>query len=199
MPAMAEILHLTALLPAVVSACCTVGAARSRGAWGGISAVVMLAAMLDLAGGGVLPPLVWSALLIGSAVSGAAAARLARAAGRNPMVAHAALGLVVMAGLVVLMTAPGNAGGSFSAPGGHALHGSAAGPLAATVWGGTAAYLAFSGALVLRTVAARAHPVAAGGGEAGLDSARTGTWSRDGLEIAGMGSSVALMAAALLA
>jgi hypothetical protein len=28
---MAEILHLSALLPAAVSACCTAGAARSRG------------------------------------------------------------------------------------------------------------------------------------------------------------------------
>jgi hypothetical protein len=197
---MAEILHLSALLPAAVSACCTAGAARSRGAWAVISAVVMLAAMLDLAGGGVLPPLAWSVLLVALAMGGAVAARIARATGPDPMAAHAALGLVVMAGLVVLMAAGANAPGAGSAlPGGHAQHTAGAGPLAGTVWAGTAAYLAYSAVLVGRRAARRAHVAGAGMGGAVAGIAGPRAWRRDDFEIAGMAASVALMAAALLA
>src|SRR3712207_5131077 len=193
---MAEILHLTALLPATVSACCTVGAARTRGAAGVISAIVMLAAMVDLTGGGLLQPLAWSALLVASAMGGAVAARPPRAPGGDAMGAHAAVGLVVMAGLVVLMGgAPGGPGPLLA--GEHARH-SATGPLAGTVWAGTAAYLAFSGVLLRRRAASTAHLVAEGPGGA---PAAGGPRSRrrDRLEVAGMAASVALMAAALVA
>lgn len=201
---MAEILHLSALLPAAVSTCCTVGAARSRGALGVISAVVMLLAMADLSGGRLLSPLIWSALLIASAVGGALAARLAsqRAdAGDGDAVGmgtHAALGLVVMAGLVVLMAAGGPAAAGSAA--GHPAHAAAAaGPLTGTVWAGTAAYLAFSCALLRRGVLPPAHAV----GVVMRGSAGTGVGlrgvRRDRLEVAGMAVSVALMAAALLA
>jgi hypothetical protein len=211
---MAEILHLGALLPAAVSACCTVGAARSRGALGVISAIVMLAAMLDLTGGGLLSPLLWSALLVASAVGGALAARVSPVALRDGMRTHGALGLVVMAGLVVLMAAAGPAGTvpSGADPAGvHAPHAAlAAGPLAGTVWAGTAAYLAFSCALLRRPGAASVHavatpaPVAAARGGVRVRRTRHGSavprgWHRDRIEVAGMASSVALMAAALLA
>jgi len=198
---MAEILHLTALLPALVSTCCTVGAARTRGAVGVISAIVMLAAMLDLTGGGVLPPVAWSALLVASAMGGAAATRIARASGRGPMGAHAALGLVVMAGLVILMgAAPGGAGDL--AIGGHAGH-AASGPLAGTIWAGTAAYLAYSGVLVRPRAALRADRVEAGRGSVPWRAVHPGAdrrrGSRDRLEVAAMAASVVLMSAALLA
>ena len=209
---MAEILHLGALLPAAVSACCTVGAARSRGALGVISAIVMLAAMLDLTGGGLLSPLLWSALLVASAVGGALAVRLAPVALRDGMRTHGALGLVVMAGLVVLMAGAGPAGTVSSGGdpvGAHAQHAAlAAGPLAGTVWAGTAAYLAFSSALLRRPGAASVHavatPVTAALGGVRVRGTRHRTavprgWHRDRIEVAGMASSVALMAAALLA
>ncbi|MFD3448488.1 hypothetical protein ACFDTO_28220 [Microbacteriaceae bacterium 4G12] len=190
---MAEILHLGALLPAAVSACCTVGAARSRGALGVISAIVMLAAMIDLTGGGLLSPLVWSALLVASAVGGALATRVAPIAVRDGMRTHGALGLVVMAGLVVLMAGVGPAGvvPPGAAPAGaHAAHAAfSAGPLAGTVWAGTAAYLVFSCALLRRPAAAPVHD----------RSAVARGWRRDRIEVAGMAASVALMAAALLA
>ncbi len=201
---MAEILHLSALLPAAVSTCCTVGAARSRGAVGVISAVVMLLAMADLSGGGLLSPLVWSALLIASAVGGALAARLASprpGTGKvRGMGTHAALGLVVMAGLVVLMAAGGPAAVGSAA--GHPAHtdaGVMAGPLTGTVGAGTAAYLAFSCALLWRRAPSPAH-VTSGGvrGSSGSGAALRGV-RRDRLEVAGMAASVSLMAAALLA
>jgi hypothetical protein len=197
---MAEILHLSALLPAAVSACCTLGAARSRGAVGVISAIVMLAAMLDLTGGGVLPPLAWSALLVALAMAGAVAARITRVADGDAMAAHAALGLVVMAGLVALMAAGVAAGHAPTLTGGHSPHAaSAAGPLAGAVWAGTAAYLAFSAVLVRRRVPSPAR--AAGAAPCGTvsDGAGRRAWSRDGLEVTGMAASVGLMAAALLA
>ncbi|WP_108249835.1 hypothetical protein [Planctomonas deserti] len=209
---MAEILHLGALLPAAVSASCTVGAARSRGALGVISAIVMLAAMLDLTGGGVLSPLLWSALLVASAVGGALAARVSPVALRDGMRTHGALGLVVMAGLVVLMAGAGSAGTvpSGADPAGvHAPHAAlAAGPLAGTVWAGTAAYLAFSCVLLRRPGAATVHAVAipvpaARGGVRLRRTRHRGAvprgWHRDRIEVAGMASSVALMAGALLA
>jgi hypothetical protein len=199
---MAEILHLTALLPALVSACCTVGAARTRGAVGVISAIVMLVAMLDLAGGGVLPPVAWSALLVASAMSGAVTARIAGASGGGPMGAHGALGLVVMAALVVLMGVTPGGGAHGLVSGGHAEHG-AAGPLAGTIWAGTAAYLAYSGALILPRAALGAdcvdrerHSVSP---TAVLPSAGRWQRGRDRLEVAAMAASVALMSAALLA
>jgi hypothetical protein len=103
-----------------------------------ISAIVMLAAMLYLTGGGVRPPLAWSALLVALAMGGAVAARVGSAANGDPMATHA-IGLVVMAGLVVLMAGGGPAVPAAVPSAGHSQHAPAvAGSLAGTVWAGAA-------------------------------------------------------------
>ncbi|WP_314138420.1 hypothetical protein [uncultured Plantibacter sp.] len=120
---MSEVLHLGALVPAAVGACCTVGG--RRGPLDLVAAIVMLAAMLDLAtGAGMLHPLLWAVVLIVLAV--ASAVRLRSVAGlpapvenavalavthhRAAMTVHTSGGLVIMAALVCTMA--GHATGS---------------------------------------------------------------------------------------
>ncbi|OII38774.1 hypothetical protein [Plantibacter sp. MMLR14_011] len=120
---MSEVLHLGALVPAAVGACCTVGG--RRGPLDLVAAIVMLAAMLDLAtGAGMLHPLLWAVVLIVLAV--ASAVRLRSVAGlpapvddavalavkrhRAAMTVHTSGGLVIMAALMCTMA--GHAAGS---------------------------------------------------------------------------------------
>lgn len=128
---MSEVLHLGALVPAAVGACCTVGG--RRGPLDLVAAIVMLAAMLDLATGvGILHPLLWAVVLIVLAV--ASAVRLRSIAGlpapvddavalaairhRAAMTVHTSSGLVIMAGLVCSMA--GHAAGNIYA--GSGMH-----------------------------------------------------------------------------
>lgn len=113
---MTDVLHLGALLPAALGACCTVGGRRGVVELG--SALVMLAAMLDLASGaGVVHPLLWACSLVILAVVSAVRLRVARPstlrAGAAPaplairhrtaMVVHTSGGLLIMAALVCAM------------------------------------------------------------------------------------------------
>ncbi|WP_458041880.1 MULTISPECIES: hypothetical protein [Bacteria] len=127
---MGEILHLGALAPAAVGACC-IAADRRRARTPELAAsVLMLVAMLDVVLWGVVAPVAWAGVLIVAAIALAAlrgrTAR-SRAAARVPvsaagvpisgtrvpvsgarvpsavMTVHATLGLVVMATLVLAM------------------------------------------------------------------------------------------------
>jgi hypothetical protein len=125
-----EILHLGALAPAAIGACC-IAADRRRARTPELAAsVLMLVAMLDVVVWGVLAPVVWAAALVVAAIGLAAlrgraarrrsgarvpvpAARVPVPAARAPvsgarvpssvMTVHATLGLVVMAALVLAM------------------------------------------------------------------------------------------------
>lgn len=158
---MTEILHLGALLPAALGACCTVGGRRGVIDLG--SALVMLAAMLDLASGaGIIHPLLWAGTLVILAVVSAVRLRVARASMRRPgvasdpfavrhrtaMVIHTSGGLLIMAALVCAMA--GHPSDGTYAPNGiqamthHADGISLAGVL---ITGAIAGYLALSARL----------------------------------------------------
>ena len=139
---MGEMLHAGALLPAMVGACCTVGARRSGRVAAVVSAGLMLLAMLDanlrLVG---LSPIVWALLLVLAAVGGAAAHRMGgrgrRGASRPSrrlavsheaaMAVHGRVGLIVMAGLLLVMAPAGSGpeGAGGLGAGGSMHHGSA--------------------------------------------------------------------------
>ncbi|NYD69221.1 hypothetical protein [Herbiconiux flava] len=215
---MGELLHAGALVPAAVGACCTLGARRSGRAAAGVSAVVMLLAMLDtvfrMPG---LPALVWAALLIGTALAAAVSARAgsraraagvgragsrARAAGVHPVMAlHGGLGMIVMAGLLLVMGGAGELGGAgapasavsvsavaASVSAGH-HGGGASGALVALVGVGSLAYAGYSAVVALRL---------ARGPAAAAHCAAMRRWLPV-VEVAGMGASTVLMLLALAA
>jgi len=99
---MSEILHIWAVAPAAVGACC-LAADRARVRPPEVAAsLLMLVAMLDAAVFGVVAPVYWTALLLTAAV-GLAVWRRPRQR-RRPQVPtvmnlHTTLGMVVMAGL----------------------------------------------------------------------------------------------------
>nr|WP_100813077.1 hypothetical protein [Microbacterium lacus] len=127
---MGEILHLGALAPAAIGACCIAADRRRARAPELAASVLMLVAMLDVVLWGVVAPAAWAAVLIVAAIGLAAlrgraarvragasvpvpaarvpvpAARVPVPAARVPstiMTVHATLGLVVMATLVLAM------------------------------------------------------------------------------------------------
>ncbi|MBW9121779.1 hypothetical protein JNB63_16900 [Microbacterium trichothecenolyticum] len=151
---MTELLHAWAIAPAAIGACC-VAADRGRARWpDAVASALMLIAMLDTAITGLVAPVYWAAVLLGSAMALAAWQRPRRGAGGRaasapgPMAVHTALGLVAMAALQVGMTPPSAATTAAAA---HA-HGGAGGGalLAALLLGGAVAYAALSALLVLR-------------------------------------------------
>ena len=202
---MGELLHAGALVPAAVGACCTLGARRSGRAAAGVSALVMLLAMLDtvfrMPG---LPALVWAALLIGTALAAAVSARAASraqaavggraashavAAVAHPVMAlHGGLGMIVMAGLLLVMGLPVSGVAVSDAVTVSAGHhgGGASGALVALVGVGSLAYAGYS--VVVATRLARADP--------GRRAVRR--WLPV-VEVAGMGASTLLMLLALAA
>ena len=111
---MVETLHGIMLVGASVNACCVLGSRRSRSALAGISTILMLAAMTDAAFSVVgLSPLVWTVILIGWGMTGAALLR-----GRLGVVhpggvlhLHHLLGLMVTASQLAVhaLAAPGAA------------------------------------------------------------------------------------------
>ncbi|WP_291054550.1 hypothetical protein [Herbiconiux sp.] len=195
---MGEVLHLGALLPAAVGTCCVLGSRRSGRVIAGVSALVMLAAMLDatvrMPG---LPTFVWAAVLVSLALLGAFGARLATGSGSGPgsgrgpaeearmaghtagMAVHGGVGLVVMAALLLAMSVGSSGDAGVVASGHHGGSGWLA-PLAGTVAVG---YLLFS-LVFARTLLSAS--------DRGLRTALPA------LEVASMGVSAALMAAALL-
>jgi hypothetical protein len=214
---MGELLHAGALVPAAVGACCTLGARRSGRAAAGVSAIVMLLAMLDtvfrMPG---LPALVWAALLIGTALAAAVSARAAsrsraavvgRAASRaraavvHPVMAlHGGLGMIVMAGLLLVMGSPASGAAvsdavavTASVSAGH-HGGGASGALVALVGVGSLAYAGYSVVVALRLARGPApSPAAALAGRAAVRR-----WLPV-VEVAGMGASTVLMLLALAA
>ncbi|MBW9111537.1 hypothetical protein [Microbacterium ureisolvens] len=152
---MTELLHAWAIAPAAIGACC-VAADRGRARWSdAVASALMLIAMLDAAITGLVAPVYWAAVLLGSAMALAAWQRPRRGAGGRaasapgPMAVHTGLGLVAMAALQVGMTPPSAATTAAAA---HA-HGGAGGGalLAALLLGGAVAYAALSALLVLRS------------------------------------------------
>jgi hypothetical protein len=170
---MVEALHLGALLPAAVGACCTVGG--RRGIVDLVAAIVMLAAMIDAAtGAALLHPLVWGAVLV--AVGIVSAARLrgvgassATAGTETPaavatvtaerqhrlMLVHTSLGLLVMATMLVAMASHGaHAALGISSSVTH--HGAAgAGTFGVIVAAAVASYTAFTAWLTASAVRSR--------------------------------------------
>ncbi|RFA09017.1 hypothetical protein B7R54_07115 [Subtercola boreus] len=138
---MAEILQFGALVPATVGACCTAWPGRSGRVLAAISAAVMLLAMFDqttrMLG---LPPLAWATVLVLLAIASAAALRPAARnvigrgrpsatsiAHHRAMTLHSSIGLIVMAGLVVLMGSGSSPGSPVGELGMVGMHGGALG------------------------------------------------------------------------
>lgn len=128
---MIEVLHVGSLVPAAVGTCCVIGDRRARSAVTWVPALVMLAAMLDVAlGTAIVHPVVWTAVLVTLSLWPAVARRFARTAGTADMVVHRSLGLLIMAGLLM---------GHAQAAGHHAMGAGpgivvVAGYLGLTVW-----------------------------------------------------------------
>ena len=164
---MGEVLHLWALAPATVGACC-VAADRGRARVPEFAAAaLMLLAMADIGTGArVIAPVFWALLLL----VGAMALAALRGARRRPVTAErlphpsgamtvmTALGLVVMAALMIAMGAhaPSSVG---DALGGHGHGGFGAwsggggglGPVAALAMAVAAAYVAASAVAAARS------------------------------------------------
>ena len=158
---MVEVLHLAAVLPATVGLCCAVGDRRGR-ARSVVPAAAMLLAMLAMASGWpVVPPLAWTALLLALGVGSAARLRT-RAADHadqhaRHMQLHRALGLVLGAGLLVVVGMGGDHGESIAM--GHAGHSGGSLPIA--MLAGAAGHLAFTAWLVARSLRHRSPVVGA--------------------------------------
>jgi len=124
---MTELLHATALVPATVGACCTIGARRTSRTLAMVSAVLMAVAMADMAFGFVvMPALAWTAMLLTAALGTATALRFVPRERRDPhgpvMALHGAIGLMLMAALL-LPSGPPAVVASAAGPGEHILHG----------------------------------------------------------------------------
>lgn len=170
---MTDVLHVGALLPAAVGACCTVGGRRGALELG--SALVMLAAMLDLASGAwIVHPLVWAVVLVLLAITSAARLRAGRLtagapASRGPatdrhataMVVHTSGGLLIMAALVCAMAGHATSGmHAVIGMGTASHHGGGMSPGALLIAAAIAGYLALSASLAV-TAASRGRRLVA--------------------------------------
>lgn len=178
---MGELLHLWALAPATVGACC-VAADRGRPrVLEFVAAVLMAVGMADVAlGWGILPAVAWSALLVALAMlfaalrnprraDTAASAEVRTSHGRTSMTVMTGGGLVVMGVLLAIMPVGVRGTGS-----GHVHGGVAPGILT-----GVAAVLAIGYVVAALLLSARRVP------------------RLDRVQYVAMGASTALMAAAL--
>jgi hypothetical protein len=123
-----ETLHGIMLVGASVNACCVLGSRRSRSALAGVSTLLMLAAMTDAAFRVVgLSPLLWTVILIGWGMTGAALLR-GRFGAAHPGGAlhlHHLLGLIVTAGQLAMHALSGPAAlAAAAAPSSHQHSGS---------------------------------------------------------------------------
>lgn|GEM_PF-1214464 len=229
---MGEALHLWALAPATVGACC-VAADRGRARVPEFAAAaLMLLAMADAAtGAGLIAPVFWAVLLVAAAMALAALrgtrrgprgeapagggvgsrvggigsrARVGGSGGgvgvaagvRMPhpsraMTLMTALGLIVMAVLMVAMTGHGVGSGGGTLAGSVAAHGHGAG---LSVLGAGAAAAGGAGAAVAVATAAVAFAIAYAAASA-LAAARTGI-RLDRIQYASMAAATGLMALA---
>jgi hypothetical protein len=123
---MIEALHVGALLPATVGLCCTAASPRQRGlsaAANWTPAVVMTAAMADVAlGSRLIPVVLWTVLLVAASVMPAVQlrrddGRAGRSVARHAteMAVHRSLGTLLMGGLMLVMATPASGAGVASA------------------------------------------------------------------------------------
>ena len=151
---MSEFLHLAALAPAGVAACCVVSdrpADRRRGRFVEIAvALLMLGAMIDVSRPApMFAPVLWAALLLLGAIALGATLRRRRIGARGdsafPVLAHGpihgALGCVVMAALVLVMVGPAATATATATP---SHHGASASVLTVVIGAGVLAYGAYS-------------------------------------------------------
>lgn len=137
---MVEALHLGSMLPAALGACCVAGGSDRRSATAWLGMLTMLAAMTDamLLPRPLLPAVAWAAVLVALAMATAMRARLGYRASGSPRAAHApmavhrALQALLMAGLVIVMTAHRHAPSGITATG--AWHDAHAGHVAGSTW-----------------------------------------------------------------
>ncbi|MFC6326776.1 hypothetical protein ACFQZV_12790 [Microbacterium koreense] len=145
-----EVLHALAVAPAAVGTCCA-AADRSRGGSHSsdlAASALMTVAMLDAALLHVIPVLWWALALGAAAVGSAIAARMRQGTRRDRVVdaamrIHAGVGMVVMAGLMLVMAASHTETIAFTS-GGHHHAGSLApvGAVAACAYGVASVVLA---------------------------------------------------------
>lgn len=188
---MAEILHAGALAATVLSTCCIAAGRRPR-VRDLLLAVAMLAAMVDVVvGAGIVSPLWWALLLLVLSLWVIAVPR--GRAGLTGAVratrAMDALGGVMMAALLMLMSAGRTGAEPTTAPVAHAGHGAGAGTVVVLV---VLAALVFGVTAVGMGVATRPH-----GSTAPRPGARSRTSGRELVARTAsisMGGSVALMA-----
>lgn len=130
--------HLLALAPAGVGVCCLAADRRRPRGAELATGVLMLVAMADAAGPALMPAVGWAVLLIAASLAlvathGRARGRraVARAGepGERAMVVHAAVGMIVMAALMLAMSV-GSPAGAGAAAAGVAGGGSSLGPSA---------------------------------------------------------------------
>ena len=144
---MTEILHLWALAPAAVGTCCLPADRRRVRAPELTASALMLIAMLDAATVGLVATVFWAGMLLlaAMALAGVRSGRRRHPARRaDTMTVHTALGLVVMAALLLTMPA-----GQPSAPSGHA-HGMDAGAVTVAVGFTALGYVGWSAVALLR-------------------------------------------------
>lgn len=141
-----DVLHAGALAPAIASACCVAADRRRTRAREVSASALMLLAMVDASLTGFVAPVFWAALLLAAGMAMAASHRrrpVTAGPGRtHPVMGiHTALGMVLMAMLLVTMSSTHTAST-------HAHHGVSAAGLnalvaaAALVYAGWSAYAA---------------------------------------------------------
>lgn len=182
-------LHAWALAPAAVGTCCMAVDRRRARVPELAASVLMLVAMADAASLHAVAPVVWCAILLAAAM-GLAAIRGRRRTLRGDgtatlMQVHGTMGLVVMAGLTVLMGVPLGP----VPDGAHHGGGGSLVPLGVAV---AVAYAAASVALALRAGRHARDPAVHARGPA-VHAGRLGR-----VQLVAMGASVAAMGLALL-
>ncbi|MGH1549662.1 hypothetical protein ACRAWB_11015 [Leifsonia poae] len=163
---MVEALHLGSMLPATLGACCLAGGRDRRSATAWLGMLAMLAAMTDtmVLPSPLLPAVAWAALLVALAIATAARTRrptgpidgAARNAHRT-MGLHRALQGLLMAGLLVIMSAHRHADSAITAAAtpAHAAHTPGGAWLPLVLAAAALAFAAYSARLLLRPGARR--------------------------------------------
>ncbi|MEV8214070.1 hypothetical protein [Leifsonia sp. NPDC077715] len=115
---MVEALHLGSMLPATLGACCLAGGRDRRSATAWLGMLAMLAAMTDtmVLPAPLLPAVAWAALLVALAIATAARTRQRAGDAAGARDAHRTMGVhrslqgLLMAGLLLVMSAHPRAG-----------------------------------------------------------------------------------------
>ncbi|MCI1017512.1 hypothetical protein HWD99_02630 [Microbacterium sp. C5A9] len=155
---MNDLLHLGALALAAIGAGSLIGIRRGVGAPEIAAAVLMLAGMSDAMTVALLPPVVWFAVMVPTAIALAIRCRVPaalegrRAQAGGMLSAHLALGLVSTAALILLMAAiPATGVAGAGASSAHSHGGGSGMPQVLSVALGL-------GAILLSAIALRAEP-----------------------------------------